>query len=95
MWASLQKVAALDDALPIFPGHGYSGWGSTVGHEKEVGLLRPVNLFHGCTPVSARGSMMGVQGRMYCVALSSGVCVLITLPVHECGVRWLPVWMNC
>ena len=42
MWASLQhKVAALDDELPLFPGHAYSGESSTVGREKAAGLLRP------------------------------------------------------
>jgi len=57
MWASLQKVASLDPQLPIFPGHGYSGWGSTVAHEKESGLLRPVSNH-------AFNRMMGISGEL-------------------------------
>lgn len=39
--SSLQKLRALDDALPIYPGHGYSGPSTTVAQEKRQGLLRP------------------------------------------------------
>lgn len=43
MWDSLARVAKLDGALPIFPGHAYGGWGSTVAHEKQHGLLRKMS----------------------------------------------------
>jgi glyoxylase-like metal-dependent hydrolase (beta-lactamase superfamily II) len=43
MWASLKKLREnLDDELPIFPGHAYSGPSSTVAREKQQGLLRPM-----------------------------------------------------
>ena len=42
MYSSLQtKVAALDDELPLFPGHAYGGPSSTIGREKASGFLRP------------------------------------------------------
>lgn len=42
MFTSLQtKVAALDDDLPLFPGHAYSGASSTVAKEKASGFLSP------------------------------------------------------
>lgn len=45
MYTSLQtKLAALDDELPLFPGHAYSGASSTVGKEKRSGLLRSMSL---------------------------------------------------
>ncbi len=40
MYDSLRKLAALPDALPIYPGHSYGGASSTVGAEKAGGLLR-------------------------------------------------------
>ena len=43
MFESLQHLReALDDALPLFPGHAYSGASSTVAQEKAAGLLRPL-----------------------------------------------------
>jgi glyoxylase-like metal-dependent hydrolase (beta-lactamase superfamily II) len=45
MYHSLQSVvAALPDALTVYPGHGYSGKTSTIGREKVSGLLRPITL---------------------------------------------------
>jgi glyoxylase-like metal-dependent hydrolase (beta-lactamase superfamily II) len=42
MFTSLQtKLKQLDDALPIYPGHAYSGHSSTIGKERQQGLLRP------------------------------------------------------
>jgi glyoxylase-like metal-dependent hydrolase (beta-lactamase superfamily II) len=41
MFGSLRSLAALDDALPVYPGHGYSGNSSTIGREKASGLLSP------------------------------------------------------
>ena len=40
MWSSMRKLSKLDAALPIFPGHAYSGEESTIGQEKRTGLLR-------------------------------------------------------
>ena len=44
MYDSLQTLRErlVDDTLPLFPGHAYSGMSSTVGREKESGVLRPV-----------------------------------------------------
>jgi glyoxylase-like metal-dependent hydrolase (beta-lactamase superfamily II) len=41
MFDSLQKLRALDDAIKVYPGHGYSGDSTTIGREKQNGLLRP------------------------------------------------------
>ena len=42
MHASLATLRGkLSDALPLFPGHAYSGEESTIGIEKTQGLLRP------------------------------------------------------
>lgn len=43
MYDSLRKLSNLPEDLPIFPGHSYSGWGSTVGEEKRTGLLRTMS----------------------------------------------------
>lgn len=43
MYDSLRKLSALPDELPIFPGHGYYGWGSYIGQEKTKGLLQPMS----------------------------------------------------
>ena len=40
MFASLQKMKALPDNLPGYPGHGYSGDKTTILQEKRNGLLR-------------------------------------------------------
>ena len=40
MWHSMRKLAKLEDDLPVFPGHGYSGDASTIGREKQTGMLR-------------------------------------------------------
>jgi len=42
MFDSMRKLADLDDALPVFPGHAYSGEETTIGREKRSGLLRPM-----------------------------------------------------
>jgi hypothetical protein len=40
MYDSLRTLAALPDALPVYPGHSYGGSSSTIGREKATGLLR-------------------------------------------------------
>jgi glyoxylase-like metal-dependent hydrolase (beta-lactamase superfamily II) len=40
MYDSLRILAALPGALPVYPGHSYGGSSSTIGREKETGLLR-------------------------------------------------------
>ena len=40
MYSSTRKLAALDERLPMFPGHAYSGEESTIAQEKQSGLLR-------------------------------------------------------
>ena len=40
MFDSLIKLRALDDAVPVYPGHAYSGDSTTIGREKKNGLLR-------------------------------------------------------
>jgi len=43
MYESLSHLrGALDESLPLFPGHAYSGAESTVAREKASGLLRPM-----------------------------------------------------
>ena len=41
--------------LPIFPGHAYGGWGSTVAQEKREGLLRPMSRGQWRTRMVPRG----------------------------------------
>jgi glyoxylase-like metal-dependent hydrolase (beta-lactamase superfamily II) len=41
MFDSLQKLRELDDELPVYPGHSYGGLVTTIGREKEGGMLRP------------------------------------------------------
>jgi len=43
MYDSLRSLALLPDALPIYPGHVYSGRSSTVAAEKSGGLLRDIS----------------------------------------------------
>ena len=44
MYDSLRALReVLDDGLPLFPGHAYSGESSTVGREKAAGFLRPMS----------------------------------------------------
>jgi len=44
MYTSLRYLHdSLDDALPVFPGHAYSGASSTVAKEKVSGLLKPMS----------------------------------------------------
>lgn len=43
MLDSLGKLARLSGALPVFPGHAYGGWGSTIDREKREGLLQPMS----------------------------------------------------
>lgn len=44
MYTSLRYLHdSLDDALPLFPGHAYSGASSTVAKEKVSGLLKPMS----------------------------------------------------
>ena len=54
MYNSLQTVlAAFSDELVVYPGHGYSGKTSTIGKERQAGLLRPM------TKAQWRASMGG------------------------------------
>ena len=41
MFDSLQKLRTFDDSIVVYPGHGYSGDSTTIGQEKQSGLLRP------------------------------------------------------
>jgi glyoxylase-like metal-dependent hydrolase (beta-lactamase superfamily II) len=41
MFESMELLRRLDDSLPVFPGHAYSGASTTIGREKATGLLRP------------------------------------------------------
>lgn len=41
MFDSLQKLRVLDENITVYPGHGYSGDSTTIGAEKQSGLLRP------------------------------------------------------
>ena len=41
MFDSLAKLRSLNDAIKVYPGHGYSGESTTIGEEKARGLLRP------------------------------------------------------
>ena len=41
MYDSLQTLRGLDDAIDVYPGHGYSGPSTTIANEKRSGLLRP------------------------------------------------------
>lgn len=43
MYDSLQRLSQLPASLPVFPGHAYGGWGSTIGQEKKAGLLQPMS----------------------------------------------------
>ena len=41
MFDSLQRLRTFDDSITVYPGHGYSGESTTIGAEKQNGLLRP------------------------------------------------------
>lgn len=41
MFESMRKLSALDDSIPVFPGHNYGGYRTTVGREKTHGALGP------------------------------------------------------
>ena len=41
MFDSLQRLRNFDDQTTVYPGHGYSGASTTIGQEKQQGLLRP------------------------------------------------------
>ena len=41
MFDSLVLLRTLDDDIPVYPGHAYGGASTTIGKEKQQGLLRP------------------------------------------------------